>query len=43
MNKAVQEQKLLQHQQAVEDEARREKDRLGELRKKEQDRILEVG
>ncbi|GFO34699.1 spectrin beta chain, non-erythrocytic 5-like, partial [Plakobranchus ocellatus] len=41
VNKAVQEQKLLQQQQAVEDEARREKDRLGELRKKEQERILE--
>lgn len=39
----MEKQKLFEKQQQVEDEARREKDRLDELRKKEQERILEVG
>ncbi|CAL1542371.1 unnamed protein product [Lymnaea stagnalis] len=40
---SVKQKKLLEQQQLVEDEAKREKDRLDDLRRKEQDRILEVG
>ncbi|XP_055880886.1 spectrin beta chain, non-erythrocytic 2-like isoform X3 [Biomphalaria glabrata] len=42
VDRAVKQQKLLEQKQQVEDEARREKDRLDELRKREQERILEA-
>lgn len=42
IEKAFDDQKVFEKQRLLEDEARREKDRLEELKRKEQERILEV-